>query len=177
MDRGAWQAMVDRVAKSQTRLSDLRPFRVRSVVVVFPPCPCFHEVWDVKRCSPCCRSWLMDISSPSLRILLHAVHAMHSQPASCCRVCSLSWAAFLTLELQAVHPSVNPCINFRDSDVSNPAPSGVFDTSPMWLIASQQRPDLPSVCPILGTDTTLHPAAVSQHLRDRMFFLFLLCDI
>ena len=41
-------------------------FRVRSVVVVFffPPCPCFHEVWDLKRCSPCYSSWLMDISFP-----------------------------------------------------------------------------------------------------------------
>ena len=106
-----------------------------------------------------------------------AVHALYPQPASCCRVCCLSWPAFLTLELQAVHPSVNPCINFHDSDVSNSAPSGVFDTGPMWLIASQQQPDLPSVCPILGTDTTVHPAAVSQHLRDMMFFLFLLCDI
>ena len=106
-----------------------------------------------------------------------ATHAVYPQPASCCRVCCLSWLAFLTLELQAVHPSVNPCINFHDSDVSNSAPSGVFDTSPMWLIASQRQPGLPSVCTILGTDTTVHPAAVSQHLRDMMVFLFLLCDI
>ena len=92
-----------------------------------------------------------------------AAQAVYPQPVSCCRVCCLAWPVFFTLELQAVHASVNPCISFQDSDVSKALPQVVFSSSPVWLIASHQQLDLPSVCPILGTDATIH-------LRDMMFF-------
>lgn len=88
---------------------------------------------------------------PSLRIPSYAEsHTVYPQPFPAAVFYSLSWPVSFTLELQAVHPSINLQIHFYDSRVSSSASQAVF------LIPAPCNPLpattnlIPSICPHLG---------------------------